>query len=244
MSDLIVEVKIRNSTGEGAGQVRKSLADLSVNVAELSENFKKLTTLNFEGMLSELRRIAETVKQIGNSLGNSKVDRDMQKALADIRKYQQSRLQMERDLTRHIDNEAEKQYRAQVKRFEQGAKEFQKILNQSKQPQNSSDFQSELFSTIFGATTLSGLAVNGILKIAGAIKQLITGFIDLGVESLKISADFERTQNAMKVFTGSTRLANIELRRPFGKLAKTLKVCHLKDAEDGAVRLESVRVRR
>jgi tape measure domain-containing protein len=74
--------------------------------------------------------------------------------------------------------------------------------------------------------------ISGITGIARALGQA-------AVASVQFAADFEQTTNALKVFTGSTKLAQTEL-AAVGEVVKSVPGLRLQDAEVGYQRLRAL----
>lgn len=74
--------------------------------------------------------------------------------------------------------------------------------------------------------------ISGITGIGRAIAQA-------GIDAVKAAADFEQTTNALKVFTGSTRLAKTEL-AAVGEIVSNVPGLRLPDAEVGYQRLRAL----
>lgn len=75
--------------------------------------------------------------------------------------------------------------------------------------------------------------------LTGAIESFARLAGSAAVESVKMAADFEKTRNALEVFTGSTRRANAELQE-ISDLARNTPGLGLEDAEKGATRLRGL----
>lgn len=96
----------------------------------------------------------------------------------------------------------------------------------------------EFLAGATGGLVGGGVAMAGLAAF-GATKQLASGIANLGGESVRMAADFQMTQNAMAVFTGSTEKAKIEL-RALADLSRKTPGLGLEDAEKGATRLRAM----
>ena len=92
---------------------------------------------------------------------------------------------------------------------------------------------------LFGAITGGKLAARGISEVIGLTKEFASRITDLGIESVKLAANFQDTTNALAVFTGSTRLAKEEL-AAIDKIAATTPGLRLESAETGYQRLRAL----
>ena len=246
MADLVINIEIdASSVPADSKKVRDELSAIGEEAEKLGKKFKSLAAPDFSVVVEQLREFAKILKQIG---GNSEILKtisdnlnhsSLNAAITDARRYQQSRAKIEHELTDVVTNEAERQYQARLKSFERGVKQFQKVLDESKKPTQGQQFQNDLFGTIFGATTLSGLAVNGITALAGKIKSLISDVVGLGVHSVELAGDFQQTTNALEVATGSARLANQEI-KAIDETAQNTTGLRLESAEQGYTRLRNL----
>lgn len=202
-------------------RLEKSISGLGDKLGEFTAELSSLKASN--SLTADLNKFAATSDRLAKQTANNKI-REEARAAAEIARINQRGLKqslandsiLERadtQLANHRIKEAERAQRAASDKFLNLLKNNQ---NPPKPPGfNGSDFQKDLFSTIFGATTLSGLAVNAITgafnELRHLVTEMITGVINLGVKSVNLAGDFQVTTSALKVFTGSTRLAKQEL---------------------------------
>lgn len=108
-------------------------------------------------------------------------------------------------------------------------------------------FTNRIFSGTLAGTTLGSIAggiaggvlIGGLTATANAVQTLSSEFVNLGVSSVKTAGNFELTANAMKVFTGSARLAKAEL-TDIADLARRTPGLGLQDAEKGALQFRGL----
>lgn len=85
-----------------------------------------------------------------------------------------------------------------------------------------------------------GNFANDVVNFAiDALRQFAAVIADLTLESIRLGANFEITQNAMKIFAGSTRLANQEL-ADISQTARDTAGLRLIPAEEGMQRLRGL----
>ena len=146
-----------------------------------------------EMLLQNVQRIE---KALGTSFANFKppkftVDKEMQKAQADIARYNQAQKKFEQEMTRQVAKEAEAQYQAKVKQWQRGLQEFEKILNKQN---NAAKESSSLFSSFFGASFFGNLASNIVSSFIGVLSSILEKVGEIWDEAVKISSE---RQNAL-----------------------------------------------
>lgn len=197
---------------------------------------------------NDLNKFAVESERIAKQVANNKIREEM-RAATQIARIQQQGLkqsqandrileQTDTRLANHRIKEAERAQKIASDKFLALAKEVQGSSKQSNSGNNAS-FGKDLFSTILGASTLSGLAVNAIGAVVNEIKTLASDVIDLGVTSVKLAADFQDTTNALTVFAGSSRLAKEEI-AAVDKAARDTVGLRLQTAEEGYTRLRAL----
>lgn len=226
-------------------EIRAQRDLLGLQVAVQQAKKASLATIREEIRLeSEKNRLASQTTT-GRKQTAATGDPAMRAALADIRRYQQSSAKMEKDLTRQVEREAEAQFRARTNQYQRGLKEFERVLAKQKEaekqaaPGKSDGFGRDLFSTVFGASTAAGLAVNVIGGVVSGVKELASEAIGLGVQSVKLAAEFQDTTNALTVFSGSTRLAKEEI-AAIDEVSRNTVGLRMQTAEEGYTRLRAL----
>lgn len=89
----------------------------------------------------------------------------------------------------------------------------------------------------------SGFQFGAGIATFRAVENLLSGIAsaatNAAIESVKVSAEYEKTRKSLEVFTGSARLANAELAE-VSELARNTQGLSLPDAEKGTLRLRAL----
>lgn len=237
-ADFIIEADFSAENLKESGRV-------AVNVAhEMQTAFQKALDV-YEKLQSAGKSNAAVEKKNPpkqTTVPSAANDPAMQRALADIRKYQQSSIQMEKDLTRQVQKEAEAQYQARVRQYQRGLSEFQRILNQEKKLAASSSNNGGLQS-VFGGTFLGSFFGASAADLVGnaisTLQSLAKGLFNAGVEAVQTGARFEQTELALSAVVGGARTASAELKR-IDQVAQNTPGLRLESAEQGYQQLRNL----
>ncbi|HEX8287440.1 MAG TPA: hypothetical protein VF556_05565 [Pyrinomonadaceae bacterium] len=217
--------------------------NLDRRLASTQNNFRKLSDLKFEknqfdtisqGALAGERRVIGLTNQL-KSLRKEAND----PANAQFGKYYISAI-------REIEKELE---RAERKFSSFNRQQRNLGSSTSGTPQNG--FGDAFGSRVFGSALSGGAAggfaggvagaaaVAAVSATAAAVSSLTDEVIDLGIESVKLSANFEQTENNLAVFAGGLSNAREEL-AAVNKTARDTVGLRLETAEDGYKRLRAL----
>lgn len=170
--------------------------------------------------------------------GNTKPqDRAVSKLQTDLARYKSQRERDEQALTRLTERNAEARARAEIRSLQSIQREIQRIRREeiaATQSTRGGGFAAALT----GGAIAGGVGV-GAFAILGVTKQLAAATADLGVRSVQLAADFESTQNAMKLYAGSAEGARAQL-ADLAKLSQNTVGLRLQDAEKGTLNLRAL----
>ena len=109
------------------------------------------------------------------------------------------------------------------------------VINQINRVSRATKATGSSFANITGGN----VAARAISQTAGFLKQMSGEIVHLGIESVKLAANFQDTTNALAVFTGSAASARKELAE-VDKLAARTAGLSLESAEQGYQRLRAL----
>ncbi|HRH43727.1 MAG TPA: transglycosylase SLT domain-containing protein, partial [Pyrinomonadaceae bacterium] len=189
------KIKINADFTEANKESDRFVSRLEKKLAQVnSQTLGKKTEMPFgidAKTIQQVQKFAEQLKQINTIKPKIKVDVEMQKAQADIKRFAENSKKLEQDLTRQVAKEAEAQYQARTKQWMRGLQEFEKVLNK----QNSAVKESSsLFSSFFGAAFFGNLAGNLVTNFLSSLSQLPEKARQIWDEAIKISSE---RQNAL-----------------------------------------------
>ena len=119
--------------------------------------------------------------------------------------------------------------------LKQASKDLAEFDAQTKKSTQSTSMWGQAFKGAF----IGAIAGMTFSLLIGGITGIAQGIANLGVESVKLAGDFEVTTNALKVFTGSTRLAKQEL-QDIEDLATNTPGLRLVAAQEGYQQLRAL----
>ncbi len=186
---------------------------------------------------------AIAIAQKANNSANQRVrsggiDTQMLKALADIARMQRQQERAEKDLTRTMEREAKAQAITKAREMRRAADEMIRQIDRVNKAESVQYSARRSLSAdgVFGGSFLGTLAGTGVSSVLGSI---ISKTKELGIEAIKVGANFEQTANAIRASAGSITLAREQLKE-LETLARNTNGLGLETAEKGFLRLRSV----
>lgn len=227
-----VAAEIRNINNLTANQVAQNFGGFDVKeIQRYIQATKEAQKIGEIALRANAKLLTESARQTTNSKRSElktfeQAERHKQR-LAEISAIRQ---------VQAVNNAAKAQENAKRREYSEFVRlEREKAKAVTATHRRTTSLGSEMFTTVFGAN-LSTLAVDKTLSLLTSTVNVIK---ELSVESIKLGGNFEVTQNAMKVFSGSTARANSEL-ADISETARNTAGLRLIPAEEGMQRLRGL----
>lgn len=189
--DILVKASVAGAANNFRSELRRIESDTRAWVGRMNALFGRLKMpgSSFAGMGGGMaagvagRRVA------------AGVDPAMARAQADIGRMVAQRSRWESDYTRHVQTQAERQYRARVSSMQRSAQDFQRILNQNRTAESRASggsFGGSIAAGVFGGS----LAANAVTAVTAAT---VVG----GKAILDYSSKLEQAKIGFETMTGS-----------------------------------------